>query len=319
MAYLGEILALAVAFLWTTSSLSSEYASKHYGSVTLNIIRMVQAILMIGLSLLVCTGTPIPLHTSGSVWMWLTLSAITGYVIGDYFFLRCFMMIGARWGELFMTVAPVAAAVTGLMLLGEKMSGMAITGMLVTISGIALSVLSKPEGKKRVKIKLPLKGVVFGLIAGIGQGVGLVFSKQGILLYQEQLNAFTQESTIMDSFYVSFGATMIRCLVALAGFMMIYAYQKKTQSAEYFSLGKVFNDKKAIGLATLSTVTGPFVGVALSLAASMFTSTGITQTIMSLVPVLILWPSHIFFHSKITPLEIVGAVISVCGVAMFFV
>ena len=50
----------------------------------------------------------------------------------------------------------------------------------------------------------------------------------------------------------------------------------------------------------------------------MYTSTGITQTIMSLVPVLILWPSHLLFHTKITPLEVVGAIVSVCGVALFF-
>ena len=59
-------------------------------------------------------------------------------------------------------------------------------------------------------------------------------------------------------------------------------------------------------------------GVALSLASSLYTSTGVTQTIMSTTPVLILYPSYLLFKTKITFLEVVGAVICVIGVALFF-
>lgn len=279
---------------------------------------MAQAVLFIGLTLWVTTGNPMPIGTTTGVWGWLALSALTGYIIGDYFFLRCFMLIGARWGELFMTIAPVAAALTGWMLLGERMGGLAILGMLITIAGIAMSVLSKPEGEDKIKIKLPLKGVVYGIIAGVGQGVGLVFSKQGMLLYQDQLAEQVQHLTAFDSFYMSFASTMIRCLVALAGFMMMYAYQRYRNEKGCFVLSNIFNNKRIFWLATLSTITGPFIGVALSLAASLYTSTGITQTIMSLVPVIILYPSHLIFKTRITFLEVIGAIISVFGVALFF-
>lgn len=320
MPFIGEILALIVAILWTISSLASEEASRHYGSITLNIIRMAQAVLFIGLTLLICTGNPFPAHTTPGVWGWLALSAVTGYVIGDYFFLRCFIIIGARWGELFMTIAPLAAALTGWALLGEQMSMLAVIGMCITSAGIAMSVLSKPEsGEKKLQMKLPLRGVIYGIIAGVGQGVGLVFSKQGMLLYQEHLASTADQLTAFDSFYMSFASTMIRCLVALAGFMLMYAWQSKQNDADFFSLRRTFSNRRIFWLATLSTVAGPFIGVALSLAASLYTSTGITQTIMSLVPVLILYPSHLLFKTRVTFLEVLGAIISVCGVALFFV
>lgn len=320
MPFIGEILALIVAVLWTVSSLASEEASRHYGSITLNIIRMAQAVLFIGLTLLVCTGNPLPLQTTPAVWGWLALSALTGYVIGDYFFLRCFIIIGARWGELFMTIAPLAAALTGWILLGEQMSMLAVVGMFITSGGIAMSVLSKPEsGEKKLQMKLPLRGVIYGLIAGIGQGVGLVFSKQGMLLYREHMAETFQQTTAFDSFYMSFASTMIRCLVALAGFLLMYVWQSRRNESDFFSLRHTFSNRRIFMLATLSTVAGPFIGVALSLAASLYTSTGITQTIMSLVPVLILYPSHLIFKTKVTFLEVLGAIISVCGVALFFV
>lgn len=319
MLFIGEILALTVAVLWTISSLASEEASRHYGSITLNIIRMAQAVLLIGLTLLVCTGNPLPTGATPGVWGWLALSALTGYIIGDYFFLRCFILIGARWGELFMTIAPLAAALTGWALLGEQMSMLAVVGMMITTGGIAMSVLSKPEeGEKKLQVKLPIKGVIYGIIAGVGQGVGLVFSKQGMLLYQTHLAEQLSQTTAFDSFYMSFASTMIRCLVALAGFLLMYAYQRYRNEGDCFRLTHIFNSKRIFWLATLSTVTGPFIGVALSLAASLYTTTGITQTIMSLVPVLILYPSHLIFKTKVTFLEVVGAIISVAGVALFF-
>lgn len=301
-----------VAVLWTISSLASETASKRFGSLLLNIIRMAQTILMIGAVLWVVSGSPLPLYTSGGVWGWLTLSSLAGYIIGDFFFLQCFILIGARWGELFMTVAPLAAALTGWALLGEKMSYLAWIGMCITTTGIAMSVLSKSEDEgKKLQVKLPTKGIIYGLIAGIGQGVGLVFSKQAMLLYQTQ-------TTGDYALCMPFAATMIRCIVALVGFSIMYMIARQAGKEEH-AVGLIWSDRRAMGLATLSTITGPCIGVALSLAAAMFTSTGITQTIMSLVPVLILWPSHLLFHTKITFMEVVGAVVSVCGVALFFV
>jgi len=314
--YLGEILALAVAILWTISSLASEVASKRYGSLLLNIVRMIEASLLIGGLLWVVTGSPLPTFATKEVWFWLAMSSVAGYVVGDYFFLQCFIMIGARWGELFMTIAPPVAALTGWVMLGEDMSWMAMIGMEVTLIGIGMSILSRNDDHKHLHLKLPVRGIVYGVIAGIGQGVGLVFSKQGLLLYREHITA----TAATPDAYLStmpFAATLIRCLVALVGFVILYEALRKA-GREHHPWGLVLQDKKALACASLSAFVGPFLGVALSLASTMYTSTGITQTIMSLVPVLILWPSHLLFHTKITPLEVVGAIVSVCGVALFF-
>lgn len=317
MRYLGEILALAVAVLWTISSLASEVASKRYGSLLLNIVRMVEASLLIGALLWVVTGSPLPTFATKEVWFWLALSSLAGYIIGDYFFLQCFIMIGARWGELFMTIAPPVAALTGWMMLGEAMSWTALLGMQVTLMGIGMSILSKhDETHKHIHLKLPVRGIVYGVIAGIGQGVGLVFSKQGLLLYREHIEAVASDSSAY-LMTMPFAATLIRCLVALVGFVLLFEALKKA-GREHHPWSLVFSDHKALACATLSSFVGPFLGVALSLASTMYTSTGITQTLMSLVPVLILWPSHLLFNTKITPLEVVGAIISVAGVALFF-
>ena len=68
-----------------------------------------------------------------------------------------------------------------------------------------------------------------------------------------------------------------------------------------------------------ATVFGPFVGVSASLLATQYTSTGIAQTLFALTPILIIAPAAWLFHQKVTLREIIGAVISVVGVCLFFI
>jgi drug/metabolite transporter (DMT)-like permease len=69
----------------------------------------------------------------------------------------------------------------------------------------------------------------------------------------------------------------------------------------------------------VGSVFGPFLGVSFSLIAVQNTNAGIAQTIMSLVPVLIIPPAVLINKEKVTAREIVGAVIAVVGVALFFI
>ena len=64
---------------------------------------------------------------------------------------------------------------------------------------------------------------------------------------------------------------------------------------------------------------GPFLGVSFSLFSIQHTSTGIASTIMALEPVFIILPAYILYKEKITIPELLGAVVSVAGVALFFV
>jgi drug/metabolite transporter (DMT)-like permease len=50
-----------------------------------------------------------------------------------------------------------------------------------------------------------------------------------------------------------------------------------------------------------------------------FAKTGIASTIMALTPVFILLPAYFLYKQKVTLPELIGAVVSVCGVALFFI
>ena len=77
-------------------------------------------------------------------------------------------------------------------------------------------------------------------------------------------------------------------------------------------------DRKGMTFATLTTIFGPFIGVSLSLMAVQYAKAGIASTLMALTPVLIIVPYAIINHQKISIKEVFGTLVTMAGVAMFF-
>ena len=66
------------------------------------------------------------------------------------------------------------------------------------------------------------------------------------------------------------------------------------------------------------TLFGPVFGVSMSLMAVRFTDAGIASTLMALTPVMILFPYAFIYKQKISFRELCGVLLSVLGVALFF-
>ncbi len=325
--YLGELISLGVAFSWTATALFSEVASKRMGSLPLNVVRMVLSLSLLALTLWLTIGTPYPLMADGKTWLWLSLSGLVGYALGDWCLFQSYILMGSRVGQLFMTLASPSAALTAWVLLGESMRPLALAGMIITLLGISMSVLNRGGDSKRLQLKLPPKGILLGVCAGMCQGVGLVLSKVGMEHYEaglalqgiDDLSQWVSPTACLPlplSFMMPFASTMIRAITGLAGFsialfLLSHNGMRRLQTA--------VSNRKAMYCALGAAIFGPFVGVSLSLMATLYTHAGIAQTIMSLTPVLIILPSWLLFKQKVTVWEVAGAFICVFGVSLFFV
>lgn len=309
MEHFGEILSLLVAVFWTATAIFADEASHRLGSMTVNFIRLALASVFLGILLWVTIGKPYPAYADGKAWFYLTLSALVGYIFGDYCLFNSYLVIGARFGQLFMTLAPPMAAIAGWLLLGETMGWKSILAMAVTLCGIAISILSKGEHHS-VKLSLPLRGVLLGIGAGAGQGVGLVLSKIGMQHYEA---ALPHDAPHILQTMMPFASTMIRALVGAAGFFLIMAVTRQMGL-----LRAARHDRKGLTYAALTTLFGPTLGVSLSLMAVLYADAGIASTLMALTPVLIILPYSLMHHQKVRPREILGVVVSMVGVCMFF-
>ena len=304
MNYLGELISIGVAFSWTATALLSEFGSKRLGNLTLNVLRMALALLFSMVLFFTVTGSPMPAGASAEAAGWMLLSGLVGYVIGDFCLFQCYIIIGSRYGQLFMTLAPLSAAVMAWITLGQQMTMMSIAAMMMTLLGIGISVLGRGEHHK-VSLKLPLNGVLFAIGAAVCQGVGLVLSKIGMDHYETAAN--------MPEWLIPFNANFYRCVAGIIGFTLLMYFRKGMAP-----LHEALHDRKGLIAATATTIFGPFVGVGFSLMAVQYTGAGIASTLMAMTPIIIILPSYWLFHEKITWRAVLGAVISVVGVSLFF-
>ena len=310
MQYLGEIISLVVALMWTATALFADQASRRIGAMSTNFLRLaLSSVLLAGL-LWIVIGRPYPAFADGKTWLWMGLSALVGYVFGDFCLFNSYIVIGARFGQLFMTLAPPFAAIAGWAMLGETLSWRSWLAMAVTLTGIAISILSRSGNGHKLTLRLPLKGVLLGIGAGLGQGVGLVLRKIGMQHYEAALPA---RAPAAFSWALPFASTMIRSLVGMVGFFVLMAAFGMLPQ-----LRAAVHNRSGMRYTALTTLFGPFIGVSLSLMAVQYARAGIASTLMALTPVLIILPYAVFYKQKVTPKEILGVIVSMTGVALFF-
>lgn len=301
----GNAAALATAILWTITAITFEYAGRRIGAMALNFLRLAVGAIFLGLYGLVVHGNFAPFDAPVATWGWMGASGLLGLVLGDLFLFQAFIDIGARISMLIYALAPAFTAILGRLVLGEKLTPMSIIGMSLTLLGIAAAVLGRPAqaepaqsgtGGQAGPSRKVARGTLFALLAALGQAGGLILSKIG--------------APRMDAF----SGTQMRVLVAVVGFGIVLLV-----SGGWKGVLASLRDAKAAGSLAVGSFFGPFLGVSLSLAAVQGANAGVAASIMSLVPVLIIGPSVLFFKERLRFLEVLGAIIAVAGAALLFV
>jgi len=324
-AHLGEFSALLVACFWTITALAFESASLKVGSLSVNLIRLVLAFVFLSIFNWIFRGAFLPRDAGLYQWFWLSFSGLIGFVFGDLCLFESFTLIGSRLAMLIMTLAPPLAAVSGYFILHEHLTVYSFLGMVITLTGVGLAVIShkssqevsdlsnqpklpftwmkkrlNPDNSKNghpsMSLNIPIKGLLLAFGGAIGQAFGLTLSKKGMAGYD------------------AFASTQIRIITGIIGFAIIILILRRGQQTL-----SAFGNRAAMKGISIGSFFGPFLGVSLSLFSLKYTSTGIAATIMATVPILIIPPAILIYKQKITLQEVIGAILSVIGVALFFI
>lgn len=292
---------MVTSCLWTISSLVFTSAGKKIGSLSVNAYRTVMAIGFLVVTHVILLGTLLPSASNGQ-WFWMGTSGVVGLGIGDSGLFAAYVTIGPRRSVLVMALAPIFASVGAYLMLGETISMLAIVGIATTLAGVVIVILEGEEHSGEIAISKKLKsyGVFFALIGAIGQGVGLVLAKKGIDL---------NPAVILNPL----SATLMRMILGALSLWVVILVAGRLPE-----LHKAIKNPKGMSHTAAAAFIGPFLGVTLSMVAVTYTETGIAQTLMSLMPVLIIPLVWVVHRQKTSWRGILGAMIAVTGVAILF-
>lgn len=300
-AHFGEIMALMAAMIFAWTSIFFTTAGRRLGVATLNLMRLLGAVLLLGGTYWVVSGRIWPEAPLTSI-LWIGASGIVGLAIGDSALFRAFTLIGPRRGMLAMATAPVFTVVVAWLVLDEALGAMALLGIVVVMGGVMLAVLGKDPGggdfadPDRALLR---RGYLLAMVAAAGQGFGSAFVKIGMAGGTVEVDPLA--------------ATFVRMAFAFAAYWLVALPQHGLRV-----LLRPLRDRRGALSLTLATFLGPYLSVYLSIVAIRHAEAGVAQVLLGAVPIFVLLPAWLVYRDRPTPLALLGVVAAVAGGAILF-
>ena len=292
----GELAALGAALCWTATAFCFQAAGRLIGSLAVNLLRLVLAMALLALLAWIMRGQAWPGDAGAHAWVWLSISGLVGFALGDLCLFRALVLLGARRSTLVMSMAPPITALIGWVALGEILGGLQITAIALTVAGVMLAVRERTPAATEQHTPGALgKGILLALGGALGQAVGLVLSKHGMGEYD------------------ALAATQIRVMAGIASFAVMF-----TAVGWWPRLWDARRSPRGLALTAVGALFGPVAGVWLSLYAVQHTATGVAASIMAVTPILVIPVAAVVYRERITSRAVLGTVVAVVGVILLF-
>ena len=232
-------------------------------------------------------------------YLLLVISGIFGLVCGDYFLFTSFKKIGPRYSSVMMSLAPIFSCIGAVFLFNEKIGVLGFIGIMLTVSGIIIVVSKTKTSAKNEKQHIKPSKLIFGILAALGQSIGILCVKQAY--------TFGELSGISATFFrISASAIILLLWLTLL--------RKYTNPITVYK-----NDKSALKYVLLGTLFGPVLGVSSSIISLEYVPVSIAQTLFSTSPIFMLPISHFIMKDKVNSRAIIGVLIAVLGIGLLMI
>ena len=280
-------------------------ATRKWGAVAINHFRLLLAFIILSIIVvLLDKKSPIALFTvpSLSEYIYLFISGIIGLVIGDYFGFHSMAILGAKRFSIFNSIAPGAALGFGFILVGEHINMIGIAGVAVSIGGmmwfIEASNTREIDKHQVYEYGKTGKGVLFGILSGLCQGFQIALAKK----------AFTEDSGLTPVH-----ATWIRVLGATVAYFLFTFLTGKFKERVVAPISK---ERSTVLQAGFGTILGIVLSVVLFMWSLTLCKVAVTQTILSLAPIIVLPMAYLLYKEKMTTKTFFAGLVSVAGVCL---
>lgn len=290
----GAIAALGAAFLWALSTVVFGRVGKALHPLMLNLVKGIIAIALILLTLLIQANLQPELP--GNAVFWLVLSGAIGIGLGDTAYFTALNQLGARRVLLMESLAPPMTALLALLFLGEKLSAIAWTGILVTLLGVAWVISERVPAREGVPLH-PWRGVGWGLLAALGQASGAVMSRGALA------------DTVVDPLWsgllrIVAGVAVLIGLVSMKG-------QVRTQL-------QPLRSRQLLPWIAVAAFLGTYLAIWLQQIAFKYTEAGIAQALQATSPLFVL-PIAAVMGDRVTGRAVLGVLVAIGGIWLMLI
>jgi drug/metabolite transporter (DMT)-like permease len=290
--------AFMTTMLFSLSAISGRRLSNHMGGTQANLTRLLLAATLLGL-----WSHVFGFGLGRNVFWILFLSGCVGFGVGDLALFQAYPRIGTRRTVVLTQclAAPFAALAEWVWLGHAPTLAQAAFGLLI-LAGVAVALM---PGKAEAQPTHGLTaGILFGILAALGQGGGAVISRKAYALAAAADQAFHTPADGVNAAYQ-------RLLGGIAVSGLFFLWLKIAHRPDEM---RKADWPRAWPWLAGNTVAGPALGVACFQWALMTTPTTIVLPIVATVPLAVMPLEHLLKGEQVTHRAVVGGVIAVAGV-----
>jgi drug/metabolite transporter (DMT)-like permease len=300
---LGVVLSLITAAFWAVSPLFWASAGRRIGSFQVVLLRSILASVL--LLLIFLPGYAVLIHGCPTVptcsqVFWLTISGLTGLVIGDVLLYEAFVLLGARRTSQVLMLQPVSAVLLGWFWLGEVLSRRTLAGIAVVLAATSYAVLAghRPwQEPSREPGRVSATGLFLAVLGALAVGVGSVTGRHAYEVPTRNLDPMV--------------ATVVRVVSATVLLWLIpLARGRVRRTVRYL------RDPFVFSRVLPGTLAGPVLGMIGYLMSLRLLEAGVVSTLVAMSPLFILPIVALWYRVRIRPDVIAATAIACGGVAM---
>lgn len=296
----GMLPSLLTALLFAASGICGRRSAVAFGALRANALRLSFAALLLGGWVL--WHEPVDFSTRSAHR--LLLSGAVGFGLGDACLFLAYPRIGARLTILLnLCSAPLFGAGLDWFLVGTGLSVVQGCASLVILVGVVLALWGGRQAEREVQWGGPgvSSGVVFALLAGLGQGCGAALSRHAHA-------AMVEEGRLLSGVTQAF----VRTLPGIAfGLVLWFLVSQIKKAGPPLRTGR-----SSWGWLMGAVLCGPVVGVSCFQWALGLQSSVVVLSITATAPVLIMPMALLVDGDRPTVTAVGGAIMAVAGVIL---
>ena len=288
--------AIITAVLFAFSAVFNTRITKLLDEVTANFYRLLAACIILGVITL--GFYPGSFHREASIW--LMISGVVGFGVGDIALFAAFARIGSRLTILInFSLSAIVGAFADWVLLNDPIGLWQWASVLMILCGLSLALLT-PGSRERMHGSFKL-GIVAATIAGIGQGIGATISRHAESIAESSgitINGLSQ--------------AFQRVSAGLMCLFVLWAWKRFRGT-----IPRPNTNRAQISIWVLTAALfGPVLGVSCFQQSLKTMTSGEAMAVTATSPLLLIPLAYFFEGDKIRPLALLGAITGVSGVIM---
>ena len=287
------IFAITTALLFAFSAICNTRVSRAMDQITANLLRLTTAAILLG----IITFLFYPKTFQFEASLWLALSGLIGFGIGDIALFIALSRIGSRLTILInFCTATVIGAFADKLLLNDSITFRTWSFICLVLIGLIIALL--PTKNSLTFLKGKGLGMITALIAGIGQGVGATTSR------------IAENKALENGLSISAASQAFQRVFAGMIFLLIIHLIKK----KIFKRGTDSGTSKVFHWLVLAAIFGPVLGVTCFQQSLKTMTSGESMAIISTSPLILIPLAYFFEQDTPTKKSIFGTLLAIFGV-----